>query len=193
MRTRPSHRLALAAWLGIICALAAGGLALAAETTLTATLAGVTEGANPGDPDGSGSATIRTDPAAGTLCWELTATNINPVTQSHIHIGAAGVSGDVVVPLDVDGFTGTSSGCITSMTDTAPLQAIVANPAGYYVNLHTSDFPAGAIRGQLAAATAPSTALAPSSGSFLALLGLALLTASGVLGARAVRGARSRA
>jgi CHRD domain len=27
--------------------------------------------------------------------------------------------------------------------------AICANPAGYYVNYHTTDFPGGAVRGQL--------------------------------------------
>jgi hypothetical protein len=31
----------------------------------------------------------------------------------------------------------------------ATIKAIKKNPSGYYVNIHTSDFPAGAIRGQL--------------------------------------------
>lgn len=187
MRTRPPLRLALAASLALIGALAIGSLVLAAETRLTATLAGVTGGANPGDPDGSGSATITTDPAAGTLCWELSVANIMPVLQSHIHVGAAGVEGDVVVPLDVDGFTGSSTGCITPVTDTSTLQAIVANPAGYYVNIHTSDYPAGAVRGQLAAASVPSTALPSPTSSPLSVVGVVLLLAAAIGGARVVR------
>ena len=163
--------------------LALAGTALAAETTL----AGVTEGENPGDPDGSGTASIVIDPAAGTACRNLMAENINPVTQSHIHIGAEGESGDVVVPLDVDGFTGTSEGCIEPMEDAAVLQQILDNPAGYYVNLHTEDFPAGAIRGQLAASGTPPNTAMPLGDSRLALIGALVLGLAGALGLRAWR------
>ena len=104
MRNRPRVTLALAVTLGLVATLALAGTVQAAETTLTATLAGVQEGDTPGDHDGSGSASIVIDPAAGTACWTLSAESINPVTQSHIHIGAEGESGDIVVPLDVDGF-----------------------------------------------------------------------------------------
>ena len=48
MRTRLRGTLALAAILGVVGSLALAGTVLAAETTLTATLAGVTEGENPG-------------------------------------------------------------------------------------------------------------------------------------------------
>jgi CHRD domain len=188
MRNRSRATLALAAALGLMASLALAGTALAAETTLTATLAGVTEGENPGDDDGSGTASIVIDPAAGTACWTLTAENISPVTQSHIHVGAEGESGDIVVPLDVDGFEGSSEGCIEPMEDAAVLQEIVDNPAGYYVNLHTDDFPAGAIRGQLAASsTPPNTALPLSDGSPLALLGVAMLGLATAIGLRAWR------
>ena len=33
--------------------------------------------------------------------------------------------------------------------DQAKLEPIVAKPEAYYVNIHTADFPAGAVRGQL--------------------------------------------
>ncbi len=186
MRNRPRVFLPLAVILGLVASLSLAGVVLAAETTLSADLAGVTEGDNPGDPDGSGSATIVIDPAAGTACWELTAEGINPVTQSHIHIGAVGESGDVVVPLDVDGFEGSSEGCIEPMEDAAVLQEIVDNPAGYYVNLHTEDFLAGAIRGNLAA-TPPNTALPVSEGSLVALIGAILLGIAAAVGLRSWR------
>ena len=177
MRTRSGQPIILALLLGLVASLAVAGVVAAAETTLTATLAGVTEGDAPGDPDGSGTASIVIDPEAGTACWELTATGIEPVTQSHIHIGAEGESGDVVVPLDVDGFEGTSEGCIEPMEDAAVLQEIVDDPAGYYVNLHTEDFPPGAIRGQLAAGAAPNTAMpVPGADGSVGVLG-ALLAA----------------
>jgi hypothetical protein len=187
MRTRSRVSLALAVTLGLVATLALAGTVLAAETTLTATLAGVTEGESPGDEDGSGTASIVIDPAEGTACWTLTAENIMPVTQSHIHVGAEGESGDVVVPLDVDGFEGSSEGCIEPMEDAAILQEIVDNPAGFYVNLHTEDFPAGAIRGQLAASgTPPNTALPVTDGS-LALVGALVLGLAGAIGLRAWR------
>ena len=145
MRTSPRRPMILAASLALLGALALGGVVVAAETTLNATLAGVTEGASPGDPDGSGTAAIRIDPAAGTACWDLSATGIMPVLMSHIHTGAAGVAGPIAVNLDVDGFEGTSTGC-TEGVEASVLQGILDNPAGFYVNLHTSDFQAGAIR-----------------------------------------------
>ena len=187
MRNRSRVAPALAVSLGLMATLALAGTVLAAGTTLTATLAGVTEGENPGDPDGSGTASIVIDPTAGTACWNLTAENINPVTQSHIHIGAEGESGDIVVPLDVDGFTGSSEGCIEPMEDAAVLQEILDNPAGYYVNLHTEDFPAGAIRGQLSASGTPPNTAMPLGDSPLALIGALVLGLAGALGLRTWR------
>ena len=187
MRNRPRISLPLAVTLGLVASLTLAGVVQAAETTLTATLAGVTEGDSPGNPDGSGSATVVLDPETGEACWELMAEDIGPVLQSHIHVGAEGESGDVVVPLDVDGFDGTSEGC-TSDVDADVLQAVIDDPAGHYVNLHTEDFLAGAIRGQLAAGSAPNTALPVSDGSSLpALLGVLMLAIGAAIGLRAWR------
>lgn len=180
MRTQPRGNLALAVALGMVASLALAGIVAAAETTLTAQLAGSAET----DEDGTGTATLVLDPDAGTACWEMTAEGIDPVTISHIHEGAEGVDGGVVVDLDLDGFEGTSEGC-NEAAEADALQAIIDDPAGYYVNLHNEAFPGGAIRGQLAAST-PNTAL-PSTDRSVALLGLMLVALAGVLGLRRLR------
>jgi hypothetical protein len=55
----------------------------------------------------------------------------------------------VVVPLTPPDESGMSTGCVSDV-DPALIEAIVTRPARYYGNVHTTDFPAGAIRGQLA-------------------------------------------
>ena len=182
MRTRSRPSVALAAALGLLAALALSGTALAAETVLTADLAGSAET----DEDGTGSAMTTLDPEAGTACWELSVENIEPATQSHIHVGAEGESGDVVVPLDVDGFEGTSEGCVEDQ-DAATLQAIVDDPAGYYVNIHTADFPGGAIRGQLVGASEPPNTALPVTDTSSGLLGALLLALAAGIGLRVWR------
>ncbi len=154
-RSRPTLLLALA--LGLVASLALAGVAMAAETTLTADLAGSAET----DADGSGTATIVLDPDAGTACWTFSVADIDPVTVSHIHTGAAGTDGGVVVDLDLDGFDGSSEGC-NDAADAATLQAIIDNPAGYYVNVHNEAFPGGAIRGQLTPESPNTATPAPS-------------------------------
>ncbi len=186
MRSRPQVSLPLAMAFALVASLALAGGVFAAETTLTADLAGVTEGENPGNPDGSGSATITLDPESGEVCWAMTAEDIGAVTQSHIHTGAEGASGGVLIPLDVDGFDGTTEGC-TSDVAAADIQMVLDNPAGFYVNLHTTDFPAGAIRGQLEGSSSPNTALPTPAGSPLAMLGALLLALAAAIGLRAWR------
>ena len=170
MRTRTPVLVILAV---LAVGLLSAGAVLAAKTTLTATLTGGSAETPPGDPDGSGTATITIDPVTRQVCWDITVTKITPVVASHIHPGAAGVSGGVLVPLDVAGFTGTSTGCVAAPA-AADLAAILANPAGFYVNIHTADFPAGAIRGQLSTSSS-NTALRHPIGSPLLPFGAVLL------------------
>ncbi|CAN5475396.1 hypothetical protein BH24CHL9_BH24CHL9_03510 [soil metagenome] len=70
-----------------------------------------------------------------------------PATGAHIHVGAASLSGPIVVALAPPDETGVSQGCVA--VDKALVKAIRKNRADYYVTVHTSQFPAGAIRGQL--------------------------------------------
>lgn len=183
-RMRPSLALALA--LGLVASLALASIATAAETTLTAQLSGSAET----DVDGSGTATVVLDPEAGTACWEMTVEDIDPVTISHIHEGAEGVDGGVVVDLDLEGFEATSEGC-NDAADADTLQAIIDNPSGYYVNVHNEAYPGGAIRGQLAAAS-PDTAL-PSTGSPATPLGALLVVLAVAIGIRVARSSAIRA
>jgi len=179
MRNRvPS--LLLPAVLAAIASLVLVAGALGAEMSFSATLAD----AGDGEPAGSGTASITIDPDTGEVCWDLSVEGVGDVTASHIHVGAEGESGDVVVPLDVDGFSGTSSDCVDASD--ADLDAIIADPAGYYVNIHTEAFPAGAIRGQLTA-DSPDTAMGAPTSSPWATLGLLLVGLAGVLGLRAAR------
>lgn len=121
---------------------AAGG------TVLTATMTGANEVPGPGDTDGTGTAQVRMIRGAAVICFSITVHGLTlPATGAHIHNGAAGVAGPIVVPLTPPGAGGTSSGCVNS-TRTL-VAAILDNPAGYYANVHTTDFPAGAVRGQL--------------------------------------------
>lgn len=116
--------------------------------SMSARLTGAAEVPGPGDTDGRGSASIRFSEETPTqLCFDVTVQNIDTATAGHIHRGAAGVAGPVVVPLAAPA-DGSSSGCVDVA---ASLKAeIMANPGGFYVNIHNAPFPNGAVRGQLA-------------------------------------------
>ena len=99
-----------------------------------------------------GNVVVRLNAKTLKVCWSYSNLKLTPLgtasatpTASHIHIGAAGVSGGaILVPF---GGAFARSGCTT--TAKANIDAIVANPSGYYVNVHNASYPAGAIRGQL--------------------------------------------
>ncbi|MDE8650311.1 CHRD domain-containing protein [Novosphingobium album (ex Liu et al. 2023)] len=129
------------------CTLAAAalpGAALAAPAKLAATLAGTNETAG-GDPDGTGAFAAEVDTETGDVCFTLTVAKIGAPIAAHIHKGAAGADGDPVATISVTGNDGDE--CIAA--EPALLKEIVAAPASYYVNVHSAEFPKGAVRGQL--------------------------------------------
>jgi hypothetical protein len=118
---------------------------------LRATLTGANEVPGPGDPDGAGTARVTVNLGQRQVCFDLTVTGLTDVVAAHVHVGDATVAGDVVIPLaPLPAVGATSHGCIGDL-DRALLKALIKNPSGYYVNVHSSDFTAGAIRGQLRA------------------------------------------
>ncbi|HEX6088156.1 MAG TPA: CHRD domain-containing protein [Thermoanaerobaculia bacterium] len=98
-----------------------------------------------GDPDGVGFAVVTIN--GTTLNYTVFVQNIATPTDAHIHIGAAGTNGGVVVPFNVNTLT---NGTTTISQELA--NQLNANPTGYYVNVHNAEFPGGAVRGQLARA-----------------------------------------
>jgi hypothetical protein len=141
------RKVATFAVLAAVIALAVAGAAGARSSFTelkTVTLSGSVE-QPAGAPSGAGRARIFYDMKEGLLCWSLSVKGINPAIAAHIHKAAAGAAGPIVVPLSAP--TPGSKGCVG--TSRALIRDIVANPAQYYVNVHTRDFPAGAVRGQL--------------------------------------------
>lgn len=148
----PIRSLALAAATGAAIALA--GCATIEEAaveavadTYHAELNGAQE-VGGGDPNGSASAEISVSDRLNQVCWDVTdIRNIGDVTGAHIHKGAAGVNGPVVVMLTKSN-QGTWKGCADRGSEWTQ-DMIKANYTGFYVNLHTAEFPNGAVRGQL--------------------------------------------
>ncbi len=112
----------------------------------TTTLEGANEVPVAGDPDGTGSATVRINPGQGELCYELSVSGIAPATAAHLHEAPAGSAGPVIVNFQAP-TGGSSNGCV-SIGRALALEIIKA-PSDYYVNVHNAQFPGGALRGQL--------------------------------------------
>jgi CHRD domain len=114
-----------------------------------------------GDRNGRGSFYVfGVDGDPTTLCYVLEVDRIAELDQApgngraaHIHAGAKSQNGPVEVnlawPQD-----GQAADCLTEGEagkglDTGEVARILANPDSYYVNVHNSQFPSGAVRGQL--------------------------------------------
>jgi hypothetical protein len=112
---------------------------------LTANLSGAGETPS-GDPDGLGIASVRSLPGLGQLCYQLTVSRIElPATAARLQLGSTGKT--VVALRAPDAATGVSSGC-PNVSRTL-VRSVLARPAAYFLNVATSDYPAGAIRGTL--------------------------------------------
>lgn len=88
-----------------------------------------------------------------TLYYRVFVADIDNVTASHIHEGAPGANGPVIVPL----FSGSGlfdpANPISGTVTLTPTQVAKLMAGDYYINVHTSDFPSGELRGQVHAYT----------------------------------------
>jgi CHRD domain len=124
--------------------------ALADAVTFATTMTGAAEVPVAGSVDGSGLAAITVN---GTnVTFSVQVKGISSPVAAHIHEAAAGAPGGVVISFNAPVFTnGFASGTVPG--DAAVVARLLANPAGFYVNVHTAEFPGGALRGQLGAST----------------------------------------
>ena len=102
-----------------------------------------------GDPDGQAVEVIRIK--GNQVSYAVKWKGIGAPTASHLHAGATGSNGAVQVPFfgsalpdTLDAATGT-----VTVADQALLDKLKTDPGGFYANLHTAEFPGGAVRGQL--------------------------------------------
>ena len=139
-RTIPVAAAVIALLFGASAAADAGGRPITVQMT------GAAERPGPGDPDGTGTATFRVNPGQGEVCYTLTVQNIEAATAAHIHRAPATSPGPVVVPLNAP-TNGSSSGC--APISRALAKELIQTPEAFYVNVHNTPFPGGAVRGQL--------------------------------------------
>jgi hypothetical protein len=114
-----------------------------------------------------------TTPATGTATYTLTGNTLNytitvtgltsATSMSHIHVGSAAVAGPVIVPYTVyaiqNGLVSTgsidlsnpvsSNSATGANTISGDSLRVLLNNGNAYTNVHTINFPAGEIRGQI--------------------------------------------
>ena len=132
---------------GAVCTLALAALSLAAtqKTVWTAALSSGQEIPKQVVKTPAAKGAFHATLSGKTLTWKLTFSHLSgPALQAHIHLGAMGKSGNVVVPL--------CAPCKNGMTGKSKVTAALIKDLGkhlLYVNVHTAKNPSGEIRGQL--------------------------------------------
>ena len=165
---------------GALLVLPAGPV-LAQDATLDVTGSAEQEVPGPGEEGSTVTGQFSFDEAAGRITYTVSvAGNSEPVAAAHLHEAPVGEAGDPVVTLDA---AAVNAGTQASV-DVAPelVAEIAANPADYYLNVHSPSFPAGFARAQLAGGgaseSAPTSVPAgdgSSSGSNNVLIGTVLI------------------
>ncbi len=161
-------------------------MASTAAVNLTASGSGANEvPAGSGEEGASVTGSFQLTPA-GALTYTVSVSgNGEDVSAGHIHRGATGVNGDVVVPLDTAAINaGTSA---TMQIEAALAAEIIANPGGFYLNIHSASFapPSGVARAQLAGGSANAPAVINTGTGGQAAAGSDSLGTAGIIGSAA--------
>ena len=142
-----------------------------ADFEATADLLGANERPIPTNSPGTGFADIFYNAAADTISYTVTFSDLTtPAQVAHIHIGPASGTGPIVLPFTNPGpphdLSGSFSGTLTNadiinqsqsgLTDISQI-ATQIQLGNAYTNIHTTLFPGGEIRGQLALVPEPAS------------------------------------
>lgn len=105
-----------------------------------------------GDPDGQGSGQLDLNEQQQKACFTIDWKGLKgEVTALHLHVAARGSEGphwiDFFNNQNFPGADGKSSACVPATGE--KIRAVIDNPASYYLNVHSTAFTAGALRGQL--------------------------------------------
>ena len=134
---------AVAASVGLAIPAMGGGRPLSAELSGDQEVPSVAS-------EATGTAQFTLNQGQGEVCVDIESSGYvngdDDVIAGHIHIGAAGVPGGIVVNLEVA--SADHSICVDGV-DKDLIKDIKQNPGNYYINLHTTFAPGGEIRGQL--------------------------------------------
>lgn len=139
------------------------------------------------DLNAFGNVTVTLDTVANTASFAWSVNNVAAplIILSHIHEGPAGVAGPIRIdsgitpatPITVVGGSASFSKAGISTT-AAQIAAIIANPSGFYFNVHSSLNPGGVVRGQLVRQAAAPTGGTPTLSEWGAILmGLLIVAA----------------
>ena len=110
--------------------------------------AGERQAGNPADPNGKGSFAAVID--GRRLCMSFSVTDLGQIVAAHIHAGRRGQNNPPLIDSGVtprSGSAATFGKCVRITR--AQARALKRRPRSFYFNVHTTQFPLGAIRGQL--------------------------------------------
>lgn len=102
-----------------------------------------------GDPDGSGAAAVTIDDT-GQVCVSLMVVKLGTSTTAAIRQGTAGVRGGIIIALTppIGGNPGNSNTCTRTIVPSR-LALLREKPNHFYIEIRTTEFPNGALRGQM--------------------------------------------
>lgn len=131
---------------------------------------------------GTGTGNLTFNPLTNVLSGSVTFSGLSASsTAGHIHTGAVGVNGPVVIPIDASGGVGVTAGTMivppTDLVAAGLLNAFITN--GTYINIHTGNNPGGEIRGQI---IMPATTFFDVPATHLASVQIEATAAAGITG-----------